>query len=326
VPAPAPVPPPPRAPPPVPVDEIEEPPNDEIEETPPPPSSSPPPVPLPSKLAPIVRCRVDGPPGRRFVRVLHAAPSIEFRVNHAVMVTDEAGDDDRATMTTRFAITTPSWASQRAHVALHDRAPGGEHAPRVITHGTIVLDGGTAMLVNPERTVHAHVRTVYDGAIRDPAVPATDPIWGRDSRRAIYTVLDLPDPMLPAGPFDVRVTSATTPARDVVVTAADAEKIGAVLRLPLWADTTLHGSRRNAPETFSRRGARMMVQRLVTSVTNASEVSRDVWIEERLRPAKKRDIRGEHPKLTITDGVARMQVVVPPRGTQQVTLTITYEL
>jgi hypothetical protein len=140
-------------------------------------------------------------------------------------------------------------------------------------------------------------------------------------------VLDLPSLQLPTGAFDIRIVSTSPPTtRDVVVAAENVDKHGAYLRLPLWADETLRGARRTFSEVSGRSPDLKVVQHLSLSVSNASDEPRDVWIEERLRPARKRDIRGVHPKLTIVDNVARMRVVVPPRGKQELTLTITHQL
>jgi hypothetical protein len=281
-------------------------------------------------LAP-VRCRFDGTPGRRFVRVLHVAPSLAVRVNHGVMVTDVAGDDDPVKVITRYAISTPSWGGTRAQVTLHDRPPGGEQAPRAISHGTVVLDGGTALLVDPERSLRGHVRTVYDGAIRDPSLPATDPAWGRESRRTVQAMLDLEEASaggvarLPPGAFDVRVV-APSGTRDVVVAPTSTEQLGRTLRLPLWPDDSLHGVRRSFADTYGDPGSRKLVQRIQLSVANASDEPRAVWIEERLRPARRREITGVDPRPIVADGVARVQVTVPPRGTQQLQLVIGYDL
>ena len=269
-------------------------------------------------LSPLVRCSVTSRrgSGRHLVRVLHVAPAIRYRTQHDVTMIDA----DHATITTRFALATPAW-STRATVALFDGLPGGGEPPHEVAHGTVVLDGGTAVLTIPPRTVGAKLRRVFDGAVRDRDTPATDPAWGNESRRAVWVWLELEGTMLASGP--VRVHLEGDPPRDVVVSSIDRERLGKTTRLPLWVDDALHGARRH----WIERSAQRLVQRFQLSVSNASDAPREVWIEERLRPARRRDVTRAWPsKPVLTDDVARTKLVVPAGGTERINYTLTYEL
>ena len=285
-------------------------------------------------LSPVVRCAVRGRPGRYLVRVLYVSPAIHHRVQHEVTITGTA-TEAHATIATRFALVTPAWGP-RAEVALFDGVPGkyaagdegaNDHEsqpPREVAHGTVVLDGGTALLSLPVRTVPAKLVRVFDGGIRDPSVAATDAAWGRDSRREVWVWLELEAGPQPSGPVRVHVALAGEPAREAIVPAAMRERHKSTLRLPLWVDDLLQGQRRR---WIDRADGSSLAERFQLSVSNTSETPREVWIEEHLRPAKRRElVRGSAGKPVLEGGVARSKVAVPPHSTEQVTFAIRSEL
>jgi hypothetical protein len=269
-------------------------------------------------LSPLVRCAVDAPPGKHFVRVLHVAPVIGYRANHKVVATGTT-----ATVTSRFSFTTPAWTGRKAELSLFDGRPGAEVAPRPIARGTISLDGTHAVFANPPRSVPARLRYVYDGAIRDPQIAVTDVAWGRESRRTVGAVLELEGVPLPIGHVDVEVSDDSA-RRTAIVPPREREVIGKMLRLGLWTDEGLHGVRRNVVETYQLPDGKVIKQRLQLSVANASDVPREVWIEERLRPKAKHQIENAPAAQTIVDGIARSKLTVEPKGTATIDFTITY--
>jgi hypothetical protein len=268
-------------------------------------------------VSPLVRCHVTGRRGRHLVRLLYVAPVIRYRGQHDVTMTAE----DKASITTRFALVTPAW-KMRAEVALFDGLPGADEPAREVAHGTVVLDGGTAVLTIPTRVVAAKLRRVFDGAVRDRDMPATDLAWGKDSRRAVWVWLELEDTTLSTGPVRAHVALAGEPVRDLVVSAIDHERIGDVLRIPMWVDDTLFGVRRH---WIDRTDDKTFSQRFELAVSNAGDVPREVWIEERLRPARRREITRAWPgKPAVRDGIVRSKVVVTPRGTERTGFTVAY--
>jgi hypothetical protein len=273
-------------------------------------------------LSPVVRCAVTGRPGRHLVRVLYVSPSISYRAQHEITVAAST-TEAQATIATRFALVTPAWG-QRAEVALFDGLPGSTEPPREVAHGTVVLDGGTALLSLPPRTVPARLRRVFDGAIREREVAPTDATWGKESQRAVWMWLELDDARLPPGPVRVHVELAGEPARDAIVPVAARERHQTTLRLPLWVDEALQGVRRR---WLDRADGASVAERFQLSVSNASDAPREVWIEEHLRPAKHRElVRASPTKPVLAGGVARSKLVVPPRSTEQITYTIKSEL
>jgi hypothetical protein len=271
--------------------------------------------PKPAAVSPIVRCRASAR-GRHLVRVVHVAPAIRYRAQHELAVTGA-----RATITTRFALATPAWGA-RASVALFDGVPGAEEPPHEVAHGTVQLDGGTAVLAIPARTVAASLRRIYDGAVRDRDTLPTDMAWGRESRRAVWMWLELPHVTLSSGGVRAHVETPGEPTRDLVVSTVDRELVGTTLRLPLWVDDQLLGSRRHFLE---RDTDKAFSQRFELAVASTAAVPREVWIEERLRPARSRAIARAWPaKPVVEAGIARFKLTVAPGATQRLGFTVDY--
>src|SRR5205823_5437011 len=136
-------------------------------------------------LSPVVRCHVDATAGKHFVRVVHVAPAIAFHPRHLISITG-----DTASILSRFALATPSWGTV-ADVTMFDGVPGTEQPLRIVAHSTMALDGATTAIAMRARTVPARLRRIYDGAVHDRDLPPTEPSWGRESRRAVWVVLEL---------------------------------------------------------------------------------------------------------------------------------------
>ncbi len=278
----------------------------------------------PPVLSPLVRCTVDAAPGTYFVRVLQITALPTFKTFHQVSY---AGNE-RATITTRFSFTTLAWSQRRADLTVFDGLPGGEVTPRAIARGIVVLDGTAAVLANPPVETTARLIRLFDGAIRDPLVTPNDPAWGKDSKRAVMTTLELDGIELTSGQVDVHVAPIDGPSRDVVVQPRDRDRIGegksAVQRLGLAPEDTLHGLRRNIVESFARADGKAIRQRLSLSVANASDQPRPVVIEERLRPHGKRQLINLPARARVVGDVLRVDAVVEPGATEQLELTVMY--
>ncbi len=272
----------------------------------------------PGVLSPLVRCSVGAAPGTYFVRVVQVSPQPTVRALHQIKLAGE-----RATITTRFAFTTPPWARQRATLTVFDALPGGEAAPKAIARGDVVLDGTLAVLANPPVEAPARLRTIFDGAVRDPLVSTSDPAWGRESRRSVAATLELEGLELTSGQVDVEVDRDGTP-RTVVVPARDRERLGNVLRLALWTEDALQATRRNVVESYPRSNGREIRQRVSLAVTNISDKPRAVSIEERLRPVKTRRLSGLRSDAKVIDDVVRLDVELAPGATERVEFGVDY--
>lgn len=264
-----------------------------------------------------LRCQVSGAPGRHLIRLLYVSPGLGYRAQHDV--TMSAGD--RATIATRFAIETPMWSAV-ADVTLFQGVPGGESTPLQIARGTIQLDGSTAVIAAAPREVPASLRWIFDGAVHTGRGVETDAVWGRESVRAVWVWLEIADHDLPIGPVHAHVEAPGEAIRDVEVPAGGRQLLGGTLRLPLWIDDTLHGSRTRV--VMGADGA-SLADRFVISVANTGEQSREVWIEERLRTAKRRVLRGGWPtKPSLAYGRARTKLVVKPGAMERTGYMIEY--
>jgi hypothetical protein len=269
-------------------------------------------------LSPQVRCSATGASGVHLVRVLYVAPAFRYRATHDVAMKQA----DRATITTHFTIPTPAW-QMSADVTLFERLPGGEDPPKQIAAGTIKLDGSAATLALPARSTTARVLTVFDGGVRDDVTPMTDPSWNRESKRAVWTMLELDDRDLIQGVARVHLALPGQNPQDLVIAATDRERIGKqTLRLPLQVVHILSGFRRH---WFEQLGDGHFAQRFELSVTNVDIAPREVWIEERLRPVRGRKLLRSWPTtFAIEKHAIRVKVVVPPNKTERIGFTVEY--
>ena len=272
----------------------------------------------PDQLDSIVRCAIDAAPGRHLVRVLYVSATLSYRAEHDVAVIAP----DRARLASRFVLATPAWG-ERADVVLYDGVPGGTHPPREIARGQVALDGAFAVLGAPPRDVPAQLRRVYDGVLPSREAAPSDALWGRDSAQAIWVWLELPHVALAPGPVRVHVDVPGEAIRDVVVPAAGRRDAPRAVELPLWVDGDLHGMRQRFGDYAS--GAQL-AERLLLSVANLGDTPRDVWIEERLRPARRHDLERTWPgKLAPAGDVVRTKVTIAPHKIERVAFTVAYE-
>jgi hypothetical protein len=268
-------------------------------------------------FAPVVRCAVDGPPGRHLVRVVYVSPALAYRTQHDITMR-AAG---RATIESRFAIETPRWHTT-ASATVFDGMPGGEQVPRQLVRGEITLDGGTSVLVAPPREVDAHLRRIFIATSETVAIELE---WAR-SRLDVWAMLELPTTTLPAGPVHVELDlpdegslTAEVPARRREATRDPQQP----LRLPLFVDDALHGSRKS--QIADNDGTRI-VEVFMASVSNTGEVAREVWIENTLSPGKRRVIERAWPRPPSGSGnVVRNKLTVAPGKTGSVGYTVIVE-
>ncbi len=272
----------------------------------------PPAVPVRAMFAPVLHCTVHAEPGHHLVRLLYVSPALGYRAQHDIAMTAS----DHATITSRFAIVTPAW-QVRAEVSLFDGLPGGEAPPRAVARGTILLDGGTAVIAVPPRDVKAALRRVYRGAAQD------DGGLLRDSQPAVWVWLELDDVALAPGPVHAHVALGQEGVRDIHVPAAGRRQAVAMLRLPLWIDDQLHGKRDRWSGSPDDAAA---TDRLTVSVANTGTMTREVWIEEKLRPARRQTVMRAWPsEPIISKNLLRMKLTVQPGAIGRAGFAITSE-
>lgn len=258
-----------------------------------------------------VRCDVTGARGRHRVRIVYVSTALHYRAEHEITVSGE-----RAHAITRFAVETPAWG-ERADLVLFDGAPGGDHPPREVARGTAQLDGTTAVLATAEQDVAATVRRVYDGAILGALSPS-DASWGRESQPSVWVWLEVEGLSLAPGP--VRVHAGE---REVIVPAEGRRGDTHQLRLPLWIDDDLHGLRARFVDLGDGAG---LAERLLLGVASGASEPREVWIEEHLRPARRRRIQRAWPVAPVVAGdVVRTKLVVKPGAIERTGFTIAYD-
>jgi hypothetical protein len=272
-------------------------------------------------FTPVLRCTALGAPGRHLVRVLYVVPELGYRAQHDVAMTAP----DRAAVVSRFAVVTPAW-HVRGELALFDGAPGGERAPRELVRGAAMLDGGTAVLAVAPRMVAAQLRWIYDGAAiahgsDDPS--PREPAWRQRSQPAVWVWLELDAGSLAPGPVRAHVELAGEPIRDLDVPAAGRRTVAAGVGLPLWVDDQLRGRRERRTDA---RGDAALTDRFQLAIANLGEASRDVWIEEPLRPGRRhRVVRAWPGEPTIVDHSLRLKLTVAGGKLERAGFDLAYE-
>ena len=279
-----------------------------------------PPEPEGDRFVPVVQCDVKAKPGRYLVRVLYVTKRLGYRAQHDI----DVKDDKRAQITSRFAIMTPVW-QQRAQVILYDGVPGGERSPREVTRGQVTLDGSTSVLAVPTREVASTLRRIYEGAVITTD-DSNDVMWGHDSTQAIWVWLELDKLRLAPGPARVHIDLPGEGIRDLDVPATSRKQddaTDATLRMPLWIDESLRGSR---VRIIEYNDTASLQERYLMGVANTGDSEREVFIEERMRKAQKRRIERAWPKKPIADkDVLRTKLVIKPGRLERTGYTLLYD-
>jgi hypothetical protein len=274
-----------------------------------------------SVLSPLVRCRVKAREGKHLVRVMHVSSNLTFQTQHELTMTTA----DRVTIATRFAIVTPRWR-ERAQVTLFEGAPGELVPPRELARGPMVLDGSVAILGGEPREYAARLRSIYEGVkLDDPDddIKPNDIVWGRASRRHVWTWIELADAVtLPAGAVHAHVELAGI-ARDVRIDAELRGSTGNLPRWPLWIDDELIGTRSRLIDSAD---GVAIVDNVTLAVSNMGKEPREVWVEERLRPSKRRTLAHSWPAPPqLGKDRARAKVTIAPGKTERLGFKIAYE-
>lgn len=262
-----------------------------------------------------VRCSVAGPAGKHLVRVLYVSSTLSYRAQHDIAMTAA----EHVMLTTRYAITTPAWGT-KADVTLFAGMPGREQAPIEIARGQIVLDGSTAILSTPTHAVDARLRRVYSGEMSNGS---SDDDAFIDSINSVWVWLELQLPRLAPGPVHATVRLVDEDEHVVDVPVASHEQGLQSLRLPLWIDPSLRGSK--IRRRVGREGADM-AEWFSIAVTNTGTQAREVWIEQKLQEGARRRLvtYGQPQKPTLGKQRARSKITVPPNQTTRIAYTITY--
>ena len=289
--------------------------------TPPAPEPPKPVEPGADRFVPAVACTAFAPPGRYFVRLLYITKALGYRAQHDIDVRTET----RAQVTSRFAITTPVWQG-RAVLVLYDGMPGGEHAPREVARGSAPLDGSVSVLAVPMREVDATLRRIYEGAVVT-SQDSTDALWGQDSVQAIWVWLELAKLRLAPGPIRVHLELPGEGIRDLDVPTPsrrqDPAAPDALLRLPLWVDESLRGSRQRIVEYNDTAS---LTERYIFSVANTGDAARVIYIEEPMRKATKRKLDRAWPRKPTAEGdTLRAKLDVKPGRIERTGYTLTYD-
>jgi hypothetical protein len=264
-----------------------------------------------------VRCAVRGAPGRHLVRVAYATGGVAWKAVHRVeAVIGADGETGTAIVRTGFEIDAPGWTGD-ADIALWRGLPGAGDPPERVWSGRAGLGEAVTVWSAPKK-VGARLIAIYRGAVVSPGESPTDPYWRQSSIGDVATWLMLDAP-LPAGAALVPVSIAGGGPR---VARGNFAREGAGARVALWNDPELHGLR---VKTLSG-DQQEMREHLAFSVVNHADHPREVWIEEELRPARRRRVVRSKPKVAVDRGVLRVQLTVPPNGVAGGDADLAYDL
>ncbi len=290
------------------------------------------PAPVPPKVtrvaerfAPIVQCNVAGTPGKYLVRIVYVSTTLGYRVQNDI----EVHDATKARIESRFAVVTPPWRA-RAEIVVFDGLPGGAEPPRELTRGTVTLDGGTSILQIPSREMPALLRRVFEGV--GFGDDGGEENYSNDTL-SVWSTLEVPHLQLARGQTRVHVDldgedrwidvpmQKDDRSADV---SRDKKLDDEPLRIKLWIDSTLRGTRQRM---ILQNDGVHMVEAVTLNMSNAGDAPREVWLEEHARPAKRRMIERAWPaKPSASGDRIRNKVVVKPGRVERVGYTLVYDL
>jgi hypothetical protein len=137
----------------------------------------------------------------------------------------------------------------------------------------------------------------------------------------VWLELDLAE--LAPGALHVHVELPGEAPREVDAPRAISDGAGR-LRVPLWIDPELAGTRDRVQASTAEDGQR--VEQLTLAVANLGAVLREVWIEEQARPGPHRRLTGARPSAPAIHGdVLRSVLQVAPRTAVHVRYTVEYD-
>jgi hypothetical protein len=225
---------------------------------------------------------------------------------------------------------------------------GSHHAVRVMLEL-----GGPPLL-----WARAHVRISLDGGdtyeVSTAYHPEEDERWGLplEEGKMATSAPAAATPRLPrravaghaAGTRGARGASGgAASARRAGAASGSAAAAGEPVRLPLWTEPLLRGTRKRMADRTGRadrvgrtgragRAGRTdggsLAERVELTVSNLGTEPREVWIEEPLRPARRRELvrgrEGSTVQPEIAGDVARAKVVVGPGRIERVGFTVRY--
>jgi hypothetical protein len=267
-----------------------------------------------------VRCAVSASPGRYLIRLVYVTRTLGYRAEHDITLREPT----RAAIASRFSVATPPWRT-RADIALFDGVPGAARPLHEVARGTVMLDGRAATLGTSTRETTAQLHRIYEGAVITSA-ESSDSGWGYESVPAVWVWLELDGVRLAPGPIHIKLELPDEGTRAVDVATPSRRQRddrNAPLRLPLWVDDSLRGSRQRVVEQSD--GA-TLVERFQLAVSNSGDRDRVVFVDEPLRKATRRKVDRAWPdKPVVTGDRLRTKLVVKSGATERTGYTLTYD-
>ena len=313
--------------------------------------------------SPLVACTVTGAPGRHRVRVHYVARPYRFEARHEIAMTapDRATISTRFTLPTpawgaRAEVVLhdgapgggePPREVGRGSVALDGGTAVLAVPPREVPARVVrVYDGmtrhagiektdlawgrdsqhdvGVMLLLEDPRLLRAtaHVRISLGGGDTYEIGTFAGSDWAESSetagQRALRAQLEEGVMGRSRAARPVPTPQAPSPA----VRAAPPAPAEGPRRLLLGLDPLLRGTRKRS---LDRATGASLADRVELTVSNTGGEPREVWIEEPLRPAKRREIARAHPIKPETVGdVARARIVVGPGKIERLGFTVRY--
>jgi hypothetical protein len=277
----------------------------------------------------LVRCKVTAGEGKHLVRVVYTTGALGFHADHTMRVSLDETDRGKVEITPRFTVDTPPWQVV-ADVSLYDGMPGGTRAPREVFRGPITLTGDAVVVAGPTQTAVARIEAVYRGAIVSPGESSREAYWRTSSNVDVWDWLDLElgDATLPPGRLDLEIARATQPVPEPAVVEQTAIELPdpddpGHVRIRLWPVNELRGQRLKMQLSTLQSE---ITESILFSLSNAGERTREVVVEEELRPAKKRSVLRSFPrKPTVRDNILRVRLKAIPGNAARAGVVMHYE-
>ncbi|HEY4175857.1 MAG TPA: hypothetical protein VGM90_03460 [Kofleriaceae bacterium] len=251
-----------------------------------------------------VHCAVSGTRGTRIVRVMYALGVVDVTAHHRL----ELSADGSGKLATDLMLVTPQW-NRDADVRIYDGEVDEPQKALPLARATVTLDGSATRLTPPPRMIRGRLRTIFEN---DPAVVQPDSV-------SVWAELAI-DRLVP-GQIIVSAAHDGLVSSDILVTDDQRHAITSRLSLPLWTDPSITVVR---SETQVQRTDRATDMRYTVAFTNPMPKAREIWIYHFAADHRVALHGGSPGTPTLANGIMRMQVSVPPKGTVRAEYVLTY--
>jgi hypothetical protein len=279
-----------------------------------------------------VICAVDAVAGAHRVRLAYATSDLSWQSSYRVDVRAE-GDGAVASVQPTFTIAGSGVIGARhATVSLLVGLPGGEESPRLAWTGDVDLGTDEVAVHPPTRDIPAQLEYIYRGAVTHKDDNPRIAYWRATSTNDVWFAIGIgPEDAkgnddLPGGPALFSVTEADGTSRQANGRWPEPDGThGQGIDVRLWPSADLIGLRER--KTPYDDGGRRLIEQYLFGVSNHSDATVTVWVEEELRAgASHRLLRKLWPSKPQQRGdLLRFKVTVKAGGIERLGFEAEYQ-